>query len=265
LTEYALAMSDAEIRRYVMMAERSQASEAPLWGTAGIIPGAVVADVGCGPAAVSVCMARVVGPSGRVIAVEPDEAALAAARQLVERAGVDNVELRHASGLDSGLAPGSVDVAVMRHVLAHNGPDEQRIADHLAQLARPGGSVYVVDVDGTAVRTLDSDPDLADLHEKYLRFHKGRENDLLVGLRLDRLLTRAGLKVVAYEGRYSIFTAPPGFRPPPWAARESMLADGIAAPEDMARWDAALKRIDHAETRPTIFAPTFFAVGLKPQ
>jgi len=87
MTDYALQVSDEEIGRYRMMAERARTNEADLWAKAGIVPGATVADVGCGPAAVSVVMAAVVGPSGRVIGVERDESALAAARQVVEQAG----------------------------------------------------------------------------------------------------------------------------------------------------------------------------------
>src|SRR5271156_1062564 len=123
MSEYALALSDAEIRRYTMMAERARATEAEMWDQAGIGPGAVIGDIGCGPAAVSFCMARLAAPSGRVIAVEPGEAALAAAHRLVNEAGVDNVELRRGSATATGLPPGSLDVAVTRHVLAHNGPD----------------------------------------------------------------------------------------------------------------------------------------------
>ncbi len=265
VTDYSLVLSQAEIRRYMMMAERAQASEAQLWEAAGIVPGAVVADVGCGPAAVSVQIAQVVGTSGRVIGVEPDPAVLAAARQLIDQADVNNVELRQGGASNSGLPPGSIDVAVMRHVLAHNQPDEQHIVDHLARLIRPGSCVYLVDVDGTAVRMLDADPDLEDLHEKYLQFHKARGNDLLVGLRLAELLTRAHLEVITHEGRYSIVAAPPGVRPPAWAARESMLADGIVTPEDITRWDAAFERMDNAEVRPTVFAPSFIGIGRKPQ
>ena len=265
MSEYALALSDAEIRRYTMMAERARTTEAEMWEQAGIGPGAVIGDIGCGPAAVSICMARLAAPSGRVMAVEADEAALAAGHRLVNEAGVDNVELRRGSATATGLPPGSLDVAVMRHVLAHNGPDEQRIVDHLAELVRPGGSVYLVDGDGTAVRMLDVDPDLADLSGKYLEFHKRRGNDLEVGLRLGKLLSRAGLRVAAHEGRYSIISAPPGLRPPPWAAREAMVAEGAATAQDVARWEGALERMDRAETRPTVFAPVFFAIGVKPE
>jgi FkbM family methyltransferase len=228
-------------------------------------PGAVVADVGCGPAAVSVRMAQLVGPSGRVIGIEPDPAALAAAYRMVEQADIDNLELRQGTATDPSLAPESVDVVVMRHVLAHNRADEQHIVDRLAELAHPGGSVYLVDVDGTAVRLLGADPALDDLHEKYLRFHQGRGNDLLVGLRLAQLLARAGLDVIAHEGHYSILAAPPGVRPPAWAARQSMVADEIATPQDITRWEAGFERMDNAEVRPTVFAPNFIGIGRKPQ
>jgi FkbM family methyltransferase len=246
-----------------MMAERAKSSEAPLWETAGIVPGAVIADVGCGPAAMSVCMAKVVGSSGRVIGIEPDPAALSAAKQLVAQAEVDNVEIRAGTATDSVLEPGSVDVAVMRLVLAHNQPAEQRMVDHLARLVRPGGRVYLVDVDGTAVRILDADPGIADLHEKYMQYQNAQGNDLQVGLRLGQLIARAGLKVVAHEGHYSIVTPPPGVHPPAWAARESMMAAGIATAEDITRWEKALERMDHATVRPTVFVSTFFAIGLK--
>jgi precorrin-6B methylase 2 len=264
MAEYALEISEAEVTRYRLMAERGRQSEGRHWERAGIVPGAVVADVGCGPAATSVLLASVVGPTGRVVGVERDPQALAAAHAVVADAGVTNVELRSGGAADTGLATGSVDVVVMRHVLAHNGRDEQRIVDHVAGLVRPGGHVFLVDVDGTAVRTLDADPELADLAEKYQELHRRRGNDLQTGLRLGRLLSRAGLTVVLHEGRYEIVPVPPGLRPPSWAACDAMLAEGIASPEDVERWEAAFGRTDRAGTRPTAFLPQFVAIGAAP-
>lgn len=48
---YPLALSEPELERYRMMAEHARAEEADLWDTAGMVPGAAVADVGCGPGA----------------------------------------------------------------------------------------------------------------------------------------------------------------------------------------------------------------------
>jgi hypothetical protein len=52
---------------------------------------------------------------------------------------------------------------MLRHVLAHNGGSEDVIVAHLATLLRPGGCLYLVDADGTAVRTVPEDVDLEDL------------------------------------------------------------------------------------------------------
>ncbi len=54
MTAYTLAVSDIEVQRYRLMAEQARRQEAEAWELAGIVPGAVVADVGCGPAAVTV-------------------------------------------------------------------------------------------------------------------------------------------------------------------------------------------------------------------
>ncbi len=261
MSEYALAVSDEEVERYRFMAERARIDEAEHWRRAGIRPGAVVADVGCGPAAVSVVIAELIGPDGHVIGVEREESARAEARRVIAAAGAGNVELLAGTATDTGIPAGSVDVAMMRHVLAHNAPAEQAIVDHLAELVRPGGSVYLVDADATAFRVLGADPDVEDLAERYLELHRRRGNDLQTGLRLGQLLARAGLDVVVHEGRYTIAPTPPGMRPPAWAARDAMLAEGIASADDVRRWEAALARMDAAPERPTLFAPTFIALG----
>jgi ubiquinone/menaquinone biosynthesis C-methylase UbiE len=265
MTDYTLAVSDAEIQRYRQMAARARSDEAQLWRRAGIVPGAVVADVGCGPAAISVVVAEVVGPSGRVIGVEPDEGARGAARRLLADAGVHNVELRPGTAADTGVSAGSVDVVMLRHVLGHNAPDEQRIVDHLAALIRPTGSVYLVDVDGTAVRVLDLDPSLEDLNDRYRELQRRRGNDLQAGLRLAKLLDRAGLDLVLHQGSYTIMPMPIGLRPPAWAARDAMLAHGVASEDDAQRWEEAFVRMDTASARPTLFVPTFVAIGASRQ
>lgn len=261
MTDYVLAVDEAEVHRYRFMAERARAAESGFWQRAGIGPGAVVADVGCGPAAVAVLIAEAVGPDGRVIGIEPDPAARAAASAVIAAAGTGNVDVRAGSGTRTGIPAGSVDVVMTRHVLAHNGRDEQRIVDHLATLVRPGGSVYLLDIDGTAMRLPDLDPDLDDLLDRYRELHRRRGNDLQVGLRLGRLLTRAGLDVVLHEGWYVITSLPPGLRPPPWAAREAMIAEGVASEDDVRRWAAAFARLDAAPERPTAFQPFFVGIG----
>lgn len=262
MSEYALKLSEAELSRYRLMAEAAMRMEHALWEEAGIVEGAVVADVGCGPGAVSAVIAGLVGPSGRVVAVDQEPEAVEAAR--ASTAGAGTVTVMAGAADDTGIEPGSVDVAMIRHVLAHNGGREQAIVDHAASLVRPGGCVYLVDIDGTRFRMRPPDADMDDLADRYEQWHAARGNDLAVGLRLAELLEAAGLEVVDFQGRVNIIQLGPGFRPPGWAAREVMVADGIATEDDVARWDAAFDRLDAASPRPTIFALLYFAVGRRP-
>ena len=261
MPDYALALSDAEVKRYLWLAEQAKNFEADLWKLAGIGPGALIADVGCGPAAVSVAMSRTVGPNGRVIGVDRDELALSAARQVVKESGASNVELKSGTATSTGLEPGHFDVVVLRHVLGHNGGKEQEIVSHLASLVRPGGVVYLVDTDSTLTRTLDMDPELSDLNARYNEFQSGAGNDVSVGLRLGKFISAAGLDLVRHVGIFQIVSGAAGVRPPAWAAREKMLAGGYITSQDVQRWQSAFERLDKQAQRPTIFIPIFVGVG----
>ncbi|MGH7750409.1 MAG: SAM-dependent methyltransferase, partial [Candidatus Dormibacteria bacterium] len=70
------------------MAERARETEAGLWERAGVVPGAAVADVGCGPGAVLVLLAEIVGDAGSVTGVEPDPQARAAAEDEIAQRGL---------------------------------------------------------------------------------------------------------------------------------------------------------------------------------
>ena len=134
---YALALSETEVTRYQRMAERARVAEAYLWQRAGIVAGAQVADVGCGPGALLPALSGAVGPTGRVIAVDADPRAVAAAKSLVAAGGLANVTVRQGRADRTGLPAESCDVVILRHVLAHNGGGEDVIVAHLATLLCP--------------------------------------------------------------------------------------------------------------------------------
>jgi SAM-dependent methyltransferase len=261
---YALELSEGEVERYRMMADRARADEADLWELAGIGPGARVADVGCGPGAMLPALSDAVGPGGRVQAVDADPAAVAAARALAAAAALANVSVAEARADHTGLEPGSLDAVMLRHVLAHNGGAEDAIVAHLATLVRPGGCLYLVDSDGTAVRALPEHADLTDLQERYTAFRAARGDDNRAGLRLADRLARAGLELLEFRGRYFIGQVPAAVRPPSWAAREAMVAAGVATEDDVRRWDRAFREVQAAPVPATVFVPSFTAVGRRP-
>lgn len=66
MSTYTLRLSEPERARYRMMARSARQAEADLWTAAGIVEGAHVADVGCGPGAVLALIAEDVRQPGQV-------------------------------------------------------------------------------------------------------------------------------------------------------------------------------------------------------
>src|SRR4029453_11432113 len=79
-SNYALALSEEEARRYRLMAQSAVADEFEDLALAGIVPGARVADVGCGPGATLAALAGIVAPTGTVAGVGPHHAGIRPAR-----------------------------------------------------------------------------------------------------------------------------------------------------------------------------------------
>src|SRR5215471_9532667 len=179
-TSYSLKLSDQELLRYHLMAASAADHEAAEWSAAGIVPGARVADVGCGPGAVLRLLAERVGADGQAAGVDADPSAVAMARQ--QTADLPQARVQAGRADATGLEPGAWDVVMCRHVLAHNGGREALIVAHLASLAASGGCVYLVDTDTLALRYTTGEPELEGLQQRYRDFHRAKGNDLSVGM-----------------------------------------------------------------------------------
>jgi SAM-dependent methyltransferase len=125
---YSLTLSEQELVRYRIMAAGAADNKAAEWLAAGVVPGARVADVGCGPGAVLRILAERVGAAGQAVGVDADPAAVAIARQQVAGLPQGRAEVGQADA--TGLEPGGYDVVMC--LPAHNGGREAAIVAHLA-------------------------------------------------------------------------------------------------------------------------------------
>jgi predicted methyltransferase len=104
----------------------------------GVRPGGRVADVGAGRGYLTLRLADAVGPTGRVVATDIDDDALAALRARAPA----NVVVRKVAPDDPGLEPGAFDLILLSEV-------DQYLPDRVAFLVRvraalaPGGRVAV--------------------------------------------------------------------------------------------------------------------------
>lgn len=105
--------------RYEAMFQWRDGHEA-LIAPAAIGTGAVVADYGCGPGALSIELARRVGAAGKVFALDINAAFLSRTAAAAAKAGVDDrVETRRVEGAAIPLADAAVDRIVCKNVLEY--------------------------------------------------------------------------------------------------------------------------------------------------
>lgn len=110
-------------------------------------PGMTVVEPGCGMGYFSLPLARMIGPTGKVICVDLQEKMVAGLMRRARRAGVDDrIVASVSSATDLGLAPfaGSADLAVALHMV-HEVPDQRQFLNQMHDALRPGGLLLIVE------------------------------------------------------------------------------------------------------------------------
>lgn len=124
----------------------------------GLRPGMRLADVGCGPGFFTIPAAAIVGPAGRVYAVDISEEMLQAVREKVTASGYANVTTLRATEDALPLPDGAADFALLAFVL-HEAADQQAFAREVARIVARGGRVLLLDWDR---REMEVGPPVAD-------------------------------------------------------------------------------------------------------
>jgi ubiquinone/menaquinone biosynthesis C-methylase UbiE len=107
-------------------------------------PGHTVADLGAGTGYFVGPVARAVGKSGRVLALDVEPNMVEYIRRRAAKSGWSNVEARVVPTDDPRLAPGSVDRVLIVNTW-HHIDNRPQYTKRLAAALRPKGAVYVVD------------------------------------------------------------------------------------------------------------------------
>jgi SAM-dependent methyltransferase len=134
---YPLGHTDAEHERLI----RQAACVAPIterfFREAGIGPGQRVLELGSGVGDVAMLVARLVGPSGEVVAIERDPNSIAKASARVSEAGFHNISFNE-SNVNEILNQKPFDAAVGRFILMYL-PEPVATLRSISQVVRPGG------------------------------------------------------------------------------------------------------------------------------
>jgi ubiquinone/menaquinone biosynthesis C-methylase UbiE len=104
---------------------------------------AYVLDYGCGPGSYTLLAAEMVGPSGRVYALDIHPLAIEKVQKAALKRGLANVETI-LSDCATGLENGSIDVVLLYDVF-HDLGDQRGVLQELHRVLRPNGSISFSD------------------------------------------------------------------------------------------------------------------------
>ena len=105
----------------------------------------MVADLGCGPGFHTLALAELVGPEGRVYAVDSDEKAIRAVEKKADKRGYRNIEAHVSSASDlSFIKYGSVDFVLANGLLCSMAPQHHEPAvNEIRRILKPKGLAYL--------------------------------------------------------------------------------------------------------------------------
>jgi ubiquinone/menaquinone biosynthesis C-methylase UbiE len=106
--------------------------------------GMTVADIGCGPGFFTVPLARLVGPAGRVFAVDLQQAMLDKVRRKAVKSGIEGRITLHKCGADSLGLKDPLDFALCFWMM-HEVPSPDHLLAEIRALVKPGGLLLIAE------------------------------------------------------------------------------------------------------------------------
>ncbi len=107
-------------------------------------PGMTVADIGAGMGAMSIVLAKRLGPSGRVLSTDIGASPLEALRQAVTREQLTNMTVVQGAPASTNLPDACCDAIFMRDVY-HHITDVGAFNQSLMAALKPGGRLAIID------------------------------------------------------------------------------------------------------------------------
>jgi ubiquinone/menaquinone biosynthesis C-methylase UbiE len=188
---YAIHDRPGDYERLQALARMGRAETVGLLARAGVGPGMRCLDLGCGAGAVTLELARMVGPDGHVTGVDADAAVLDVARADAAREGLANVEFLVGDVLE--VADSSAFDVVSCRLLLHHVSRPVELLRRMWAAVAPGGAIAVEDADFDGLFCDPPNDGFEFYRRLYAQVVARRGGDASVGRKLHRYFVAAGI------------------------------------------------------------------------
>ncbi|MEQ1930517.1 MAG: methyltransferase domain-containing protein [Parvularculaceae bacterium] len=204
---YYLGTHDVEAWRLGVQHRVWRARTLDVWRRAGITDGSTVIDAGSGPGHASLDLAEIVGPRGKVYALDRSDNFRTAIEAGAKARGLDNVALHNVDLMLDRVPVSGVDAVFIRWVFIFIA-DPVQVLKKLAGALRPGGKFICHDYfDWGTMAWTPHQPVLAEFVETAVRDWHASAGNIDVARTLLPALPEAGLKLI--EANPIVFTTTP--------------------------------------------------------
>ena len=233
--DYVLGTQDDEIGRLGLQHCVWRARMLDAWRRAGIAPGQSVFDVGAGPGFATTDLAEIVGPAGRVVAIERSRRFLDTLEARAARLGLANVETRALDVCEAGFGEAVADACWCRWLLSFAAAPRRAVA-HIASALKPSGvAIFHEYADYRSWQMMPPDPRVERFRSLAMASWRDSGGEPDIALRLPEWLTAEGLRIVEIRPLIDI-VGPADFA---WQWPAAFMATNAARLHELGYVDAA--------------------------
>lgn len=193
--DYVLGTHDEEVARLGLQHRVWRARALDAWRRAGFTTGQTLLDLGSGPGYATIDLAEIVGPSGRVVALERSHRFLDALRDTAAQRGIAHIDTFEIDLDESDLPALQVDGAWVRWVFAFV-TRPRDLLTRVRRVLKPGGRLVVHEYfDYSTWRLTPRAPEFEQFVATVMKSWRATGGEPDIGLDLPRWLEELGFEV----------------------------------------------------------------------
>lgn len=197
--DYVLGTHDDEIARLALQHRVWRPRALDAWRRAGFTVGQTLFDIGCGPGHASVDLAEIVGPSGRIVAIDRSRRFLDTLEAACRHRGLDHIAPLERDLDTADPLPGGADGVWARWVFAFM----RRPRDLLVRMAgalKPGGALLVHEyLDYSTWRVTPRSPEFEEFVRVVMESWRAGGGEPDIGLDVPRWLAEMGFETKSLQ------------------------------------------------------------------